>query len=65
MRIATLIVMDILSWGTAGWAAMGFDERYEQVNVVGGMKTAHALTAGAPTRQYGLDGGSAVTMARR
>jgi hypothetical protein len=40
MRIATLIVMGILSWGTAGWAAMGFDERYEQVNIVGGVKTA-------------------------
>lgn len=36
---------------------------YEQVNIVGGAKTAHALTASAPTRQYGLDGGSAETMA--
>ena len=30
MRIITLIVMGILSWGTASWAAMGFDERYER-----------------------------------
>ena len=44
MRIATLIVMGILSGTTVSWAAMGFDERYERhYNIY------------APTNQYAPD----------
>jgi len=44
MQVITLIVLGILSWATASWAAMGFDVRYERdYNIF------------TPTNRYALD----------